>query len=376
MNFTRTANNKARVCFVSLNSSHLLFHESNGSFMGGAELQQHLIGSELSRRGRGVTFITRKPEAAEPCRCKDIDVITTFRQSDGWPVLRFFYPRTYTILKALYSVDTDVYYVRGSSFILALVVLVAKWHKRAVVFCGAYDLDFEPKKIQLPSPRDKWMYLWGLKQVDVVIAQNETQQRLAQDNLGITAEKIHNCYPAVSGHFSLNPEALWVGNFRDTKNPEAYLALAKNIPEFRFNMIGGKPGQRDFQEIVGAAKKIANLNYLGFQPLEETDKYFEKVKLFVNTSEYEGFPNTFLQAWSRGVPVISFVDPDGLITKNDLGIVVKNLNEMTDCARAILNNELVFSNENIRRYFLENHLVEKIVDKYEVIFEKISQSKC
>ncbi len=371
MNSTNANKSEARVCFVSLNSSHLLFHENSRSFMGGAELQQFLIGSELSRRGRGVSFITRKPESVEPLACKGINVFTTFRQSEGWPVVRFFYPRAYTILKALTKVDTDIYYVRGSSFILALVVFIARCRGRTVVFCGAYDLDFEPDRIELPSHKDKWMYVWALRRVDAVIAQNSTQQRLARENFGLSTEKIHNCYPPATGQSSFHPEALWVGNFRDTKNPEAYLSLAEKIPEFRFNMIGGKPGQRDFQKITESAQHIANLNYLGFRPLEETEKLFGRVKLFVNTSQYEGFPNTFLQAWSRGVPVISFVDPDGLITRNKLGLVVKDLKEMIECTRSILNNEIVFSSENIQKYFSENHLVDKIVDKYECFFDRI-----
>jgi len=64
---------------------------------------------------------------------------------------------------------------------------------------------------------------------------------------------------------------------------------------------------------------------MGKLPFEETLKIFDGATLFVNTSksESEGFPNTYIQAWLRGVPVISFdVDPDGVIAKNGLGKVV------------------------------------------------------
>lgn len=361
---------KARVCFVSLNSAHLLF-SGNSNFMGGAELQQILIGSELSRRGRGVSFVTRKPEPAGQPANSSINIVTTFAQSEGWPVVRFFYPRGYTIMKALLSVEADIYYVRGSSFILALVVYAARLRKRKVVFCGAYDLDFIPDKVTLPSLRDKWMYLWALKRVDAVIAQNEVQHKLVHDHFGLRADKIHNCYPAVAERSAFCPEALWAGNFRDTKNPESYLKLAENIPEFQFNMIGGKPGQRDYAKIEEAARRIGNLRFLGFQPLQETEKLFGRVKLFVNTSEYEGFPNTFLQAWAHGVPVISFVDPDNLVSRHRLGLVVKNLHEMIDGARAILNGEVAFDGDRIRTYFSENHLVGKIVDQYEALFDTV-----
>jgi glycosyltransferase involved in cell wall biosynthesis len=41
----------------------------------------------------------------------------------------------------------------------------------------------------------------------------------------------------------------------------------------------------------------------------------------VNTSLYEGFPNTFIQSWLRGVPVLSLtVNPDGVLDGETLGV--------------------------------------------------------
>ena len=69
-------------------------------------------------------------------------------------------------------------------------------------------------------------------------------------------------------------------------------------------------------------EQTPNLQYLGPKTQEEVNNLLAKSHVFVNTSEREGFPNTFIQAWFRKVPVVSLtVNPDRLIDRHRLGYV-------------------------------------------------------
>jgi glycosyltransferase involved in cell wall biosynthesis len=71
-------------------------------------------------------------------------------------------------------------------------------------------------------------------------------------------------------------------------------------------------------------------------PYEQSIRLFDQTKIFINTSEFEGFPNTYLQSWARGIPVVATYDPDNLIKKLGLGIAVSSPSEMANAVLRLL----------------------------------------
>jgi glycosyltransferase involved in cell wall biosynthesis len=168
---------------------------------------------------------------------------------------------------------------------------------------------------------------------------------------------------------------LWVSTIRKLKRPELFLDLAEALPKHQFRMIGG-PGDGEralFESIESRASNMRNVRFLGFLPFLETEEQFDRTRLFVNTSDSEGFPNTFLQAWARGIPTVSFVDAGARLDGEPIGLRVASLEEMVATVAGLASDDQLRLEEGRRcaAYVESNHSPDKIVALYEQIFEDL-----
>jgi glycosyltransferase involved in cell wall biosynthesis len=196
--------------------------------------------------------------------------------------------------------------------------------------------------------------------------------------LGTEGKVIKNFYPflynAQKQNDSSEEKILWIGRMRKEKRPDLFLDLAKSLPEVKFRMIGGPSSVHPnfYYEIKEAADKINNLDFIGFVPHNQIGKYYNETTLLINTSPSEGFPNTFLEAWGNGVPVVSLgFDPDEIICTNNLGLHSKTYNQMIEDVKYLLKNEQLRKEmgANSRNYIEENHNLNKLVEEYEQVFK-------
>jgi glycosyltransferase involved in cell wall biosynthesis len=129
-------------------------------------------------------------------------------------------------------------------------------------------------------------------------------------------------------------------------------------------MIGGtQPGfETLYREIVARAGTLPSLVFHGPVPYHAVNEFYERAAVFVNTSDSEGFPNSYLQAWARGTPVVAFFDPDGVIAREGLGYVASDLDDMRAAIARLLASETAWSelSERCRRY-MEREYSEKAI---------------
>ncbi|KAB1196261.1 MULTISPECIES: glycosyltransferase family 4 protein [Haloferax] len=364
-----------KICILSPKIHNFL---STGfeSGAGGAERQQYLIAKMLRERGHEVALVTRNFNDGE--RKTTIDgfevwkTIPDVRGVSGAP------KKTAAVWKTIYECEPDSVFVRGNDFLCVLASTFCRLFNYTFVYSVSNDADIEPQHLERFSPLYRTIFVESIRSADNVIAQTPHQRSVLNDEHGIESTIITNGY-------SLSPDSeivpaeereyvLWVGRLdKKQKRPMRFIELSKAIPNESFVLIG-PPDDDDpeyAKEIEKMAQQVENLDFEGFVKPGEIDQYFKRAKALVNTSDFEGLPNTFLEAWRFGTPVISLKYAfDGRIEEHNLGRHSGSMKRLKEDVKEIAGD--VDTREKMcrdtRRYIQQNHTLESVVDAYEKAF--------
>jgi glycosyltransferase involved in cell wall biosynthesis len=75
------------------------------------------------------------------------------------------------------------------------------------------------------------------------------------------------------------------------------------------------------EELSEKTRALSNLTLLETLPHAALQERLAQAVALVSTSSVEGWPNTYLEAWSQGIPVLTLLcDPDGVIGERGLGV--------------------------------------------------------
>lgn len=356
------------ICFVGLENLPVLAREYNQHGIGGEQVQQTLLAKALRDRGFNVSMVISDYGQLDGSVWHGITTYKAYRPSAGLPLIRFIHPRWTGIWSALKRSDAEIYYTSCAGMMVGIIAIFCMIYRRGLVFRLASDTDADPKRLLVRYRRDKWLYSFGLRNADAVLSQHGVQKSMLIENYGVTSSVADMLVDPPSTFYNLSQRSikvLWVNNLRDLKRPDLAIELARCM-SFTLHMIGGPQigFESLYENIQREAISIPNIRFYGRVAYHDIGDFFDRARVFVNTSDIEGFPNSYLQAWRRGVPVVAFFDPDGLIKREGLGYAVSNIEEMRKVVERLLSDDTEWSQISIRcRAYMERHHGDDVVLK-------------
>jgi glycosyltransferase involved in cell wall biosynthesis len=371
-----------KVCFVGLGNLPVIAREYNHHGIGGEQVQQTLLAKALAARGYHVSMAVADYGQSDSAAWHGVTTYKAYRADAGLPILRFVYPRWTGTWAALMRADADVYYTSCAGLMVGLVGMFCRRHGRGLVHRLAHDTDADPKKLLIRYTRDTKLYGYGLREADIVLCQHAAQQRALMENFGVSsvvADMLVDPPARQLDRDQRDLEILWVNNLRDFKRPDLALQLARQMPARHIHMIGGpNRGFSDlYQGIESAAMNVPNLTFYGRVPYHEIGDFYDRAKVFVNTSDVEGFPNSFLQSWRRGIPVVSFFDPNGLIKREGLGVSPNSIDDMASAVHRFIADEKEWrkTSERCRSYMERTYGDDVVLKPYITALDEAAR-KC
>ena len=326
--------------------------EHNGA--GGSERQLALVASRLEKLGWEVTFIIDKEFRAQRFAFSRV-LQAPFRYLGGSKL--FLLPDILALIRAIHASRASIVLLRAGGPFISIGMLLSKF----LLGCKAIHwIQIDADVISQGSWKRRLhglIYMRCLRFSDLVIVQSKNQEQAVSKaipkacikfvpnidaRLPTEGDRIHSLKRTLSN--SPLPVVLWAGNTMKKKRHELAYQVAQQLETCVFLIAMIRSDNSRYEAAEREASQLENVRFLGEQTQSEMEEVFDLADCCLNTSTIEGFPNTFLQAWSRGIPTVTAgIDPDDVIKKHGLGVVspVRNgtpaeIEELADALRGVL----------------------------------------
>lgn len=365
-----------------------------GNTSGGSELQVALLAKGLAKGGHEVVCIDNEIRE-DFITSEGIKVFRIKGWNSGIRFIRLFthrLPQLYLLLK---KQKADIYYCRMRDYTHLLAFWAARKSKAKFILAMASDLDamdfrMRFKYYYLPNRGGGWwlfngilseiVHPWLLRKADSVFVQHEGQEQILLQK-GIKSVLFPNLIDLTQIPVISNPihrDYVYVGWLDKRKGFAEFFEVIMNAPLHTFKVIGpprDKTGYLYFEKL----KSFQNVSLLGELSHSDTLLNIANSKALISTSPMEGFPNIFIEAWACGIPVLSlFVDPGGVIKREELGVVAdgnlerllkalastRNIDEFAKKAKSYVEHHHVLNGNKIKEI---NDLFNEILDNVKLI---------
>ena len=372
---------KPAVCIVSHNAYGAITGGRSGH-VGGVEWQTSLTARWLAARGYRVSLLTWDEGQGPEIEADGVRVLSICRRDAGVPGLRFFHPR-WSGLRRLAGAQADVYYHNCGEYVTGQVALWCRRNGRGFVYSVASNPDCDVRLPEMRTLRERVLYRYGLKHADEVIVQTRAQQEMLTLGFQRSSRVIPMPCPGPMDCEFVPPRpprlgtarVAWVGRLVELKRLEWLLDLAERLPDVAFDVVGDAEADTAYTRGLNMrAARLPNVRLHGRIERAHMPAVYQQASCLCCTSTYEGFPNTFLEAFSHGVPVVSTVDPDGVLAGRRLGAVAQDAPGLLAALRTLLGSTARWqeASDNARQYYVEHHALDAVLPQFEQVFLEVA----
>lgn len=352
------------ICFVSLPAYGYFkpeFHDDTGG--GGAKRQIYLLTTHLAEAHDVAVIVGDYGQPSEEI-IDGVSLIKSYtpNETDNLTALR-------KLWSAMQNVNADIYVFRGGPRKAAIVGALSQLNRKKFVYNIASDQDAKDYFDRCSSPI-QYLFRSVIKRSHKVIAQTDTQQTIFDDRFGKCPVVVPNGYPPLAeGPCFQGDYFLWVGRIEKLqKQPHIYLELADRLPEEEFLMIGIEDDTEYSKSIIQRCRSKSNIEFGGRVSPDNIDKYYRDAISLVNTSSYEGFPNTFLESWRCGTPVVSLnVDTGRFISEVEFtGFCGGEFSTLVDRCRELACNKHLQkqAGQETLQNFRQKYQIDSVAERY------------
>ena len=242
-------------------------------------------------------------------------------------------------------------------------------------FSTMHDLDVQVRNA-LRTRKNLWpLYMWGLRRSNLIFIQHYGQRHDLPSHLQQRTYLLPGIVPLpdkVVPHAKRTETVAWAAVIRPPKRPDLLVELARSLPTVHFTVCGAPQLNQwhpeTIERIMTELRSLPNVDYRGHVPPEQTIKVIGEAGLLLSTSDGEGFPSVFLEAWAAGTPVVSMqIDPDHKIRDFQLGTVADTIERASEAVRYLMTSASSREEMGIksRRHVEEIHSANSAIRAFE-----------
>jgi glycosyltransferase involved in cell wall biosynthesis len=369
---------KPTICIVAHNAYGALNGAHRGH-LGGVEIQSAAFAKWLAGRGYDTSIVTWADNGPDDEILEGVRVVKTCKAVEGVPGLRFVHPRMSSLVASLRRANADIYYHNCAESHTGVIAAWCALTRRTFVYSSASEADCRWARPAWQPPHAWLLYRFGRRAANLVITQTQRQVEMLDRECGIRGVVVpmpgalNRLAPATVADWrqrrSRGGVVLWVGRIDPRKRLEHLFAIARQMPDTTFRVVAPFSGFDDYDGAIEAeGRGLANIDWMGrVDDRERMSVLYRDADCLCCTSLFEGFPNTFLEAWSHGLPVVSSFDPDDLIAARRLGMRADTVPEFVAALETLMTSESEWHemSRNAIQHYQDHHHPEAALPRFE-----------